>query len=396
MFDRARHIPLRDHAWNADEAHATIEEIAEDAVSHLDPEGFWPAHPLDDNTEDGHTSFYMGATGTVWALDHLGRVGALKERIDLEPIVPRLVARNAAEFTPERFGKYAAHGSLLFGDLGTLLVAMRLQPSSAFADAAYTRAEANNALPIRELMWGTPGSMLACVHMAEMSREPRWRALFEAQATRLLAELEETEFGPLWTQDLYGSHERWLGPVHGYAGSMLALLRGWDWLTDEQRAQIVDAVPKTLRQTAARSELGVNWEAVASREAPKLCQHCHGAPGMVTAFAGASFSSPTIDELMLQGGELTWAAGPLAKGPGLCHGTGGNGFAFLKLHRRTKDAKWLMRARAFAMTAIAQYREARAQYGHGRYTLWTGDPGLALYLWACIAEDAAFPTIDNF
>jgi hypothetical protein len=49
----------------------------------------------------------------------------------------------------------------------------------------------------------------------------------------------------------------------------------------------------------------------------------------------------------------------LAKGAKLCHGTGGNGYAFLKLYRRTKNAVWLDHARAFAMTGIAQYREAR-------------------------------------
>jgi hypothetical protein len=38
-------------------------------------------------------------------------------------------------------------------------------------------------------------------------------------------------------------------------------------------------------------------------------------------------------ELALGGGELTWRAGPLRKGAGLCHGTAGNGFAFLRLHR---------------------------------------------------------------
>ena len=42
--------------------------------------------------------------------------------------------------------------------------------------------------------------------------------------------------------------------------------------------------------------------------------------------------------------------------------TGGNGYAFLKLYRRTRDAVWLERARAFAMTAIAQCREAREQF----------------------------------
>jgi hypothetical protein len=43
--------------------------------------------------------------------------------------------------------------------------------------------------------------MLACVHMAEMTGEPRWQALFNVQAARLFDELEETDYGPLWTQD---------------------------------------------------------------------------------------------------------------------------------------------------------------------------------------------------
>ena len=33
------------------------------------------------------------------------------------------------------------------------------------------------------------------------------------------------------------------------------------------------------------------------------------------------------------------------------------------------------------MTAIAQCREARAGVGRGRFSLWTGDVGLAVYLW---------------
>ena len=57
---------------------------------------------------------------------------------------------------------------------------------------------------------------------------------------------------------------------------------------------------------------------------------------------------------------------------------------------------WLERARAFAMTAIAQYREARDQVGRGRYSLWTGDIGLAVYLWDCLSTEPQFPTIDVF
>ena len=101
-------------------------------------------------------------------------------------------------------------------------------------------------------------------------------------------------------------------------------------------------------------------------------------------------------ELLVAGGELIWRAGPLAKGPGLCHGTAGNGYAFLKLFGRTGDELWLERARAFAMHAAAQVERMRNTHGRGRYTLWTGDLGTALYLRSCIEADAAMPMIDNF
>ena len=72
---------------------------------------------------------------------------------------------------------------------------MRTGPSADIADLVHERCERNSALPIRELMWGLPGSMLACVHMHAMTGEPRWRRLFAAQAGRLLDDLEETPLG---------------------------------------------------------------------------------------------------------------------------------------------------------------------------------------------------------
>jgi hypothetical protein len=117
---------------------------------------------------------------------------------------------------------------------------------------------------------------------------------------------------------------------------------------------------------------------------------------MVTTFADAPFDGPKLAELLIAGAELTWSAGPLAKGSNLCHGTGGNGYAILKLYRRTGDARWLQRARAFAMTAIFQCREARLRYGRGRYSLWTGELGLAVYLRDCISGEPAFSTVDIF
>ena len=125
-----------------------------------------------------------------------------------------------------------------------------------------------------------------------------------------------------------------------------------------------------------------------------LMQFCHGAPGFVVCLA--DLPGTALDELLIAGGEATWFAGPLKKGANLCHGTGRNGYAFLKLYRRTQDKKWLGRARAFAMHAIAQTEADARQYGQSRYSLWTGDLGLAIYLCDCIHGSAEFPSLDVF
>ena len=92
----------------------------------------------------------------------------------------------------------------------------------------------------------------------------------------------------------------------------------------------------------------------ARRPRPRRTQWCHGAPGIVTSFAAIAADDADLTGLLLAGGELTWRAGPLTKGPGLCHGTAGNGYAFLKLLDRTGDEHWLERARVFAMHAAGQ------------------------------------------
>src|SRR5262249_51704594 len=160
-----------------------------------------------------------------------------------------------------------------------------------------------------------------------------------------------TEFGPLWTQNLYGRTTRYLGLGHGYAGNMKALLSGWHWLASEQQARLAAIIPQTLGATAAESGSGANWPAVAG-PGPHThrAQICHGAPGIVAAFADCPFENSELERLLHAGGEFVWQAGPLAKGSNFCHGTAGNGYAFLKLHQRTRDAIWLDRARAFAMT----------------------------------------------
>ena len=105
---------------------------------------------------------------------------------------------------------------------------------------------------------------------------------------------------------------------------------------------------------------------------------------------------PDIDALLLQAGQLVWRAGPTTKLPVLCHGAVGAGYAFLKLYSRTGDGTWLARARAFAMHGVVQAERACAQHGQRKYSLWTGDLGLAVFLWDCIRGGSELPTLDVF
>lgn len=388
LYEPARHLPVAPDPWDAEAAEAVVREIVEDALARFDPERFWPAHPLDEGARAGDASLYLGATGVLLALERLGA------RPDPAPPLERLVAASRAQHAASPW--YSEHGSFLMGEVGALLLALRFAPDRAVADALYARIEANLELPVLELMWGTPGTMLAARFARELTGEERWRALYVAQAERLLAELEETPFGPLWTQPLYGRRCRYLGAVHGFAGNVQALFCGWEWLAPPQRERIAEAVVRTTCATARESAVGVNWPAIAGEPRPRLVQYCHGAAGIVVALAAAPVRAPVLERPLARAGDLIWRAGPLAKGAGLCHGTAGNGYALLWLYRHFGEPLWLERARAFAMSAIAQWRAARRRYRRGRYTLWTGDLGLALYLRACASGDPRFPSVDVF
>jgi hypothetical protein len=399
VFEPERHEPLSGGAWQEADARAAIAEIAADALARFDRARLWPTHPMEDHGRDGDASLYMGASGVIWALDYLGRAGLAEGADGLADAMPAVVARARDDL---RRTYYPNAASFLIGDVGALLVQHRLSPSAAAADELHERVEADDRQPVRELMWGTPGCLLTSLFMLERTGEARWRDLFREQAERLWREWREVPgFGFLWTQELYRRTVRYLGLVHGFAGNAFPLIKGEALLDVGRREELHARALTTLTATACADGTCANWAAGVHRSrperAPHLVQQCHGAPGLVTALAGLPAGrDPAADRLFAMGGELIWRAGPLVKGPNLCHGTAGNGYAFLKLYRRTGDPKWLARARAFALHAVGQCREARRRYGQGRYSLWTGDLGLAVYLRDCIEGEARFPTLDVF
>jgi hypothetical protein len=307
----------------------------------------------------------------IWGLWKLG------SSLDCAGAVTAAIGRYRA--VPD-WGSHAHPPSLWMGETGLLVVADTVGSPAADRGRLRQLVLENRDHSTWELMWGSPGTMIAA---RACGLEDEWHD----SATRLWARWDETS--DVWTQDLYGRTRTVLGPAHGFAGNVHAL-RGYV-SEDVLRARVT----RLLERTAGREGELINWppeDRPLSEFASTIrVQWCHGAPGII-----ATVGDLIPVRLAIGGGELTWQAGPLCKGPGLCHGTAGNGFAFLKLHDRTGDPRWLDRARCFAMHAIEQVRRQRAALGRGRYTLWTGDIGVALYVQACLDASAAFPTIDGF
>jgi hypothetical protein len=363
------HEPLIERDWDPAAAHAAIRSIVADAEA-AERDGGWPGHPLDDVREDELLcSLYLGCAGTIWALSKLG------SSIDCRAAITSTLERYRTSPHPD---EQAHPPSLLMGETGMLVVAAELRSPAADPDRLRALVRTNRECPTWELLYGSPGTILAA-RACGLEDEGR------DGAELLYARWDKSS--DMWTGEFAGDVQDYLGPAHGFAGNVHAL-RGF--IGDEVlRARVA----RLLNRTAIRGDGLVNWpprDRPLSQEAAKIrVQWCHGAPGIVTTLGDLM---PL--ELALGGGELTWWAGPLRKGSGLCHGTAGNGFAFLRLYDLTGDSAWLDRARRFAMHAIEQVDRERAALGRGRYTLFTGDIGVAMYLRGCLDASPDFPILD--
>jgi Lanthionine synthetase C-like protein len=390
--------PLTDDMWDAVRVRDAIRAIVADADAAFHPDELWPADEWDAWASPlPLKSLYVGAAGVVWALDVLRRRGHAESRLDLAAAAARTLSawREGPDLPTSMDLPSQAASSLLCGESGILAVAWRLASSEELADDLLARVQANVDNEADELMWGTPGTMLAARAMLDWTGEERWADAWRVSAQGLMRRRDPDG---LWTQRLYGRAYRHVGPAHGAVGNVVALLGGGDLLPPEERLELERDTGAVLARTAVIEDGLANWppREGLGLEAPDgqiRVQWCHGAPGVVTS------SVAYLDEELLHAGaNLTWRAGALGmeKGPGLCHGTAGNGYAFLKLFERTGDEIWLERARRFAVHALAQVDRARASRGRGRYALWTGDVGVALYAADCLDGRSAYPVVDTW
>lgn len=400
LFDPARHEPLRAHAFDEGVARDAIARIVRDTEARFTTDAYWPIHPLD--ADDGATTplfpLYFGACGVIFALRYLearGAVAALAR--DYREATDALLARNRAWLDAISPGERASY---LMGDTGIELLRFALDAAPATAERLATLIAGNVDHPARELMWGAPGTLLAALFLHERTGDARWADLFRRTAAKLRSQLQWSAAHAChyWTQDLYGRRSTYIDAVHGFVATASPLIRGRHLLDRDTWAEWERCIVNTVTRTATREGAHANWRAwldgAGGRPPPMLMQYCHGAPGFVVCLR--NLPGPALDELLVAAGEATWAAGPLRKGANLCHGTAGNGYAFLALYARTGDSGWLERARGFAMHAIGQSDADAGRYAARRYSLWTGDLGLAIYLWDCVRATCEFPSVDAF
>ena len=416
LYDPDRHEPLHPEdasGWDEARARACIAAIVRDTEVQFRPQRGWPTHPLDagpgDDAQAANPSLYFRTCGVLWALHYLRSVGAVELQRDWSIDAAALVKRTREWLKDDAERERAAY---LMGETPVLMLEHAQTSSAAAADRLVALIEGNMEHPARELMWGSPGTLLAALFMHQRTGQARFADLFRRTAAVLWSQLEWSEACGCryWTQQLYGQVSAYMDAVHGFAGTALPLIRGRHLLAADDWARWQECIATSVRRSATvegtegTEGWHVNWIPWLVLDASQrerwnakphwLMQYCHGSPGFIINLT--DFPGSELDALLLAAGETTWAAGPLKKGSNLCHGTGGNGYAFLKLCKRTGDARWLQRARAFAMHGIRQTEAHAAQYGRLRYSLWTGDPGFAVYLWDCIRGEAAFPTLDVF
>ncbi len=368
LYDPGAFEPLTEEPWNEARVRDGIAAIVADADAAFDPDALWPAHEWDGyDAPHPLKNLYVGAAGVIWALEDLRRRGLAETSLDLSAAAMRTLElwRAEPDFMAGEVLPEPAESALLTGETGILLAACRLGHRLEYD--LRRRIRANLANEAEDLMWGTPGTLVAA---AAMGWDDLVRESADALASRRGAD-------GLWTQRLWGTNFRGIGTVHGLAGNVRALLQVDDPRNDSLRAESAAA----LSRGATRENGFANWSSEG-----KL-QWCAGAPGIVSAARDY-----VEEELLLAGAELVWRAGPpgAEKGHGICHGTSGSGFALLAAFERTQDAQWLDRARRFAVHALAQ-----AARMPGRYSLFTGGAGTALFAAACLDADARYPVLER-
>lgn len=406
MYEKDRHVEV-DARWRPGAARAFAESLFEATENRFGELSFWPPHPNDGKPPNGafFTPLYHGVAGVAWGQLELASLGYGVLHNDYQTTI-----KHSRQDSAESLGKLISYDNkddyvrgLLIADLGFMVPLIRVDPGATNISEAIDLIAGNLHNSVLEFLWGSPGSMLLLASLLETGRASPSHARLMVEGVEFLKEQlveSPSRKGRLWQQHLYNEEAYLLGAGHGFAGNAFAILRSFPYLSREEQEYWTHLIRATTVGTVETDGPYANWrqsiDLHRQGRTDWLVQYCHGAPGFVISLSTLMGEDSQFDDVMLAAGELTWKAGPLAKGSGFCHGTAGNGWAFLKLFEATRDQKWLDRAKAFAAWSITQAEREFTKQGDYRYSLWTGDHGVALFADACISHNFRAPTLERF
>jgi len=190
---------------------------------------------------------------------------------------------------------------------------------------------------------------------------------------------------------MWAWHDKiYYGAAHGLAGILSLLLQAREHLTP---SELEEQVRPTVDYLVATAFPGGNFPSSKGNDKDRLVHWCHGAPGVIATLAAAhgAWGGERYLAAAVAAGEVVWRRGLLRKGPGLCHGTAGNGYSLLQLYQATGDRLWLYRASCFA-TWCCNIARPEVRRADRPLSLFEGLAGTAHFLHDMANPgEAAFP-----
>uniref|UniRef100_A0A915DU35 Uncharacterized protein n=1 Tax=Ditylenchus dipsaci TaxID=166011 RepID=A0A915DU35_9BILA len=145
--------------------------------------------------------------------------------------------------------------------------------------------------------------------------------------------------------------KEYLGAAHGLSGIMQMMLSFWSLLDHRAQQEVKQTVDWMVSiQTKEGNFASSTGHIGKSMGEHELVHWCHGATGVIQMLIAAylAFQDHKYLTAARKCASLIWNKGLLKKGPGICHGVAGSGYAFLLMYRLTFEEQYLSMAKAFA------------------------------------------------
>lgn len=368
--------------------------------------------PLAENCEG---AVYVGGAGIAYAFYHVAQSGLFEDKREhFLNIAEKYIKTSLREISLNDPGHNGIGASLLLGHAGIYLVASLIYEALGLHNLRNENVQGffnmhKYCIPINffphgsdEFFVGRAGYLAACY----MINKRFGRAIVTSDITLPLCNTI-IESGRR-TSNRY-NHESpltymyydkpYLGAGHGMSAILLMLLNFPTCYS--LKPDVEEDIKLSVDFVLKCEENDGNYPPIpgdARDDWNTLVHWCHGATGVMYLLAKSYmvWKEEKYLQATLRCGDLLWKKGLLRKGPGICHGIAGSGYAFLLLYRLTHDEKHLRRARQFAAFMQTEEFKANSRVPDAPYSLFEGIAGTACFLSDLISPDDGYPGVFPF